>query len=185
MDALTALHTRTSAPRLSHPAPPDAVLENIYQAALRAPDHGRLRPWRFVVVSGEGLDKLGRLFADVASADDPGLSQAEREAAYAKAQRAPVIVVAVATVQKHPKVPRLEQLMSTAAAVQNMSVATFAQGYGAVWRTGPLAYHPLVREAFGVSGEDEIVGFLYVGTVERQNRVDDRLFVRDFFSDWV
>jgi nitroreductase len=64
MDALTALQTRTATPRLVEPAPAPAELEQILKAALRAPDHGMLRPWRFLVVTGEGRNRLGQLFAD-------------------------------------------------------------------------------------------------------------------------
>lgn len=184
MDALTALHTRVSSPRLTHPAPPADVLQNIYQSALRAADHARLRPWRYLTIQGEGLDKLGRLFVEAAIVDKGELSDDDKSKISNKALRAPLIIVAIAKVRDHPKVPRLEQLMSTAAGVQNMSLAAYAQGYGAVWRTGAMASHSVVRNGFGLKVDDEIVGFLYVGTVERQNRLDASLDVDDFFEAW-
>ncbi len=160
MDALENLHNRISINRLTEPAPSGAVLENIMRAALRAADHGRLQPWRFLVIEGDGLDHLGKLFVD-ASGDD--LNDAVKEKVAAKPHRAPMIIVAIASPRDLPKIPVIEQVISTGAAVQNMLNAAFAQGVGAMWRTGGLAYNPQVKEGLGLDEAESIVGFLYLG----------------------
>lgn len=180
MDALTALQTRTATPRLVDPAPAPAELEQILKAGLRAPDHGMLRPWRFLVVSGEGRNRLGQLFVDSLQPATPE----EREKLLNSPLRAPLVIVAIATVKDSPKAPAVEQLASTAAAVQNMSVAIHALDYGAIWRTGPVAYDPRVKQALGLQPTDEIVGYLYVGTPTFRDRPVPEHTLDNFVEYW-
>ena len=97
MDALTALHNRVSEPRLTGPAPSAEQQEALFQAALRAPDHARLRPWRFLVLEGQGLERLGELFAEAALArvGDPQAPEVLR--APSLPQRAPMVVIAISS----------------------------------------------------------------------------------------
>lgn len=184
MDALEALHTRVSAPRLGGAPPSDDVLDNIFQAALRAPDHALLRPWRFITIKHTGLRALGDLFANVTREMNPDASEAEIEKARAKPLRAPLIVVVVASVTEHAKVPYIEQVISAGTAAHSMLLAAHAQGVGAMWRTGGMAYHPGVHEGLGLSADEQIVGFLYMGEREGKSRNLPRLAVSDFVSDW-
>ena len=160
MDALTALQTRTATPRLVEPAPSGADLDAIIKAGLRAPDHGMLRPWRFLLVEGKMRAKLGELFVDALQPQ----TQEQKDKLLAAPLRAPLVIICVATIKEHPKVPPVEQIASMAAAIQNMSVAIHALGYGSIWRTGPVSQSNAVKHALGFSDRDEIVGFLYVGT---------------------
>jgi nitroreductase len=180
MDALVALHTRTAAPRLEEPAPGDAALDQILRAGLRAPDHGMLRPWRFLVVEGQARQKLGQLFADALQPKTPEEADKLRNSPL----RAPLIIVAIATVKEHPKVPALEQIESCAAAVQNMSLATHALGFGSIWRTGAPAYDPRVKSALGLKETDAIVGYLYVGTPTTRERPAPVHDVGAFVEHW-
>jgi nitroreductase len=180
MDALVALHTRTAAPRLEEPAPGDAALDQVLRAGLRAPDHGMLRPWRFLVVEGEARHKLGQLFVDALQPSSPEEAAKLRNSPL----RAPMIIVAVAAVKEHPKVPAIEQIESCAAAVQNMSVAIHALGFGAVWRTGAPAYNPRVKTALGLKESDAIVGYLYVGTPTTRERQAPVLNTADYVEHW-
>ena len=127
MDALHLLLNRSSQPRLSAPAPSDQVLENIMQAALRAPDHACLTPWQFIVCQGKGLDKLGALYEQ--SAIENGKSQQEIDRAVKLPHRAPMVVVAVAKYVEHEKVPRVEQIASASCGVMAMQMAAVAQGF--------------------------------------------------------
>lgn len=162
MDALELLVTRSSMPRLIEPAPTREQLAIIEAAALRAPDHMQLTPYRFYGYSGDARQQLSQLFAAAAKA------RGEDEVAVNHAAqlpfRAPLIIVAVMQHQAHDKVPRVEQICSAAAAVMAMQQACFAQGLGAIWRTGWLAQDDLVRSEFDLAEADELVGFLYVGT---------------------
>ncbi|OOE47198.1 NAD(P)H nitroreductase [Salinivibrio kushneri] len=162
MDALEMLLQRRSIPRLAAPAPSGDVLENIIQAGLRAPDHGALTPWQFVICEDEGLTRLSTILADAAQTN--GADEAAIEKARNAPLRAPMVVAVIARTRPHDKVPTIEQHISAGCATQAMQMAAVAQGFQGFWRTGAFAYHPAVREALSVEGDDQIVGFLYLGT---------------------
>jgi len=171
MNALEALHSRGSIGKLAEPAPRGEALDNMLKAALRASDHQRLRPWRFLIVDGAARERLGEIFAEAALAKDAQLPEEKRAEIAAKALRAPLIVVVVARLREHPKVPAIEQLLSAGAAAQLLLVAAHAQGFAGIWRTGGVAYDPLVRQRLGLEPGDEIVGFLYLGTAQAQKKI--------------
>jgi nitroreductase len=180
MDALVALHTRTAAPRLAEPAPGDAALEQILRAGLRAPDHGMLRPWKFLVVEGQARQKLGQLFVGALQPKTPEETEKLRNSPL----RAPMLIVAIAAVKENPKVPAIEQIESCAAAVQNMSLAIHALGFASIWRTGAPAHDPRVKQALGLKDSDAIVGYLYVGTPTTRERPAPVLNTADFVEHW-
>lgn len=165
MDVLEAIDSRASALRLSEPAPSTADLDRILAAAVRAPDHGRLAPWRFVVLEAAARERLGDALAALLRRKQPDAPEATLSAQRAKALRAPTIVVVVAHVERAHKVPEIEQLLAVGAGVQNMLLAAHALGYGAMWRTGAAAYDAQVKSALGIDADDHIVGFVYLGTV--------------------
>ncbi|MDB5849081.1 MAG: nitroreductase [Rhodoferax sp.] len=159
--ALDLLLSRSSPWPLTDPAPPDSVLNLAFDAALRAPDHGALRPWRFVVIRGAARDALGDLFAEAALARDP---DANAERMRAKAHAAPIVVaLGIHTVPGH-KVPEIEQTMTVAAGAMNLLNALHILGYGGFWASGPNAYDTRVRQALGFGPTDRLAGFLYIGT---------------------
>ena len=164
MDAIEALHTRVSCPALTEPGPTPEQLDKIYRAALRAPDHGLLRPWRFLQIEGAGLEELGQVLLRGALAENPDLSEDQQRRTLGLPLRAPCIIVVVATVRPHEKIPGIEQLMSATCAAQNMMLAAHALGLGMMWRTGGPAFNPVVRDGLGLEEGDQIVGFLYLGT---------------------
>ena len=164
MDALEALTTRVSVARLKEPGPTAEQLDRILRAAVRAPDHGVLRPWRFLVLRDEHRQRLGELFAEALRHDQPGLDEAALQRVREKPLRAPVMIVAMAKVDPESRIPEQEQVIATGAAVQNMMVAAHAQGIGAMWRTGAMARHPVVKRGLGLAERDIIVGFVYLGT---------------------
>ncbi|MFC1234256.1 NAD(P)H nitroreductase [Vibrio sp. F74] len=162
MDALELLLNRRSIAKLSEPAPGGAVLENIIKAGLRAPDHGGLTPWRFVISQGEGLKKLADILVSAANAEKSEQGVVDK---LAKAPfRAPMVITVIAKVTVHDKVPAFEQHLSAGCAAQSMQMAAVAQGFQGFWRSGTWMFHPVVREAFALETNDEIVGFLYLGT---------------------
>lgn len=184
MDALEALHSRVSVPRLVGPAPSQQQQQALFKAALRAPDHAWLRPWRFLVIEGDGLNALGRLFAQAAIADTPDFDPTELQRIQASTQRAPMMIVAISCHQKHDKVPSIEQDLSCAAAVSNMLVAAHAMGIGAVWRTGWLAYHDVVREGLGLAKHEQLIAFLYLGQPAGNIKPVPELETDEFFQEW-
>jgi nitroreductase len=185
MDALTLLTTRYSSSRLTEPAPAGEALQLIKQAALRAPDHGGLRPWRFVVFNGKAaLTKLGDIFAEAALEDEPTIANDLLERARQLPLRAPMVIACIAKCREHHKVPVAEQVQSAACAVMAMQQAAFAQGFGGIWRTGAYTQYEFVRQAMALAEDDEIVGYLYLGTSAAEAPVRQPLEVDDFFSDF-
>ena len=184
MKALDALHSRISVPRLSGPIPEAAVLENIYRSALRAADHGLLQPWRFLIIKHAALEKLGELFVKAALSDASEIAPEKLESIRRKPLRAPLILVTISSLKEHPKVPAYEQELSAAAATQNMLVAAHAQGVGAMWRTGSMAYHPQVMAGLGLARHEKIIGFLYVGTIDGPVRTLAEPELQKFFTEW-
>ena len=162
MDALELLITRRSASRLVEPAPAGEQLQNILRAGMRAPDHKTLQPWQFFVIEGEGRERFSAVLEKGAIA--AGSDEKAQEKARTAPFRAPLIITVVAKCQDHPKVPRWEQLLSAGCAVMAMQMAALAQGFNGIWRSGPLTDSPVVRDAFGCAEQDQIVGFLYLGT---------------------
>lgn len=171
MDALDALFARRSIARLVDPAPSDDDLATMLAAAVAAADHGELRPWRFVVLTGDDRLRLGDLMAamalaNVEEANDGEANDGETVAAQARTRplRAPMVVAAICRVQPG-NIPAPEQRDAVASAVGNLLVAATALGYGSIWRTGPAATAPQVRSGFGLADDDSIVGFVYLGTI--------------------
>jgi nitroreductase len=163
MDALESLITRQSAKTYGETAPTKEHLAQVLQAAVRAPDHGRLRPWRFMLIEGNQRRKFGELLAASALRRVPGLSEGDLQRERDKALRAPLIIVTACRVVPGTKVPAIEQLMAAGAATQNILLALHALGYAAAWKTGEAAYDTEVKKTLGLAADDYIVGFVYTG----------------------
>ena len=162
MDALELLINRRSASRLTEPAPSGEVLENILRAGMRAPDHGTLQPWRFVIIEGEARERFAEVL--VAAAITAGFDEKALEKARTGPLRAPQIIAVIAYCDVQHKVPVWEQVASASCAVMAMQMAAVAQGFNGIWRSGPWTEDASVREALGGREQDKVVGFLYLGT---------------------
>ncbi|HSC85466.1 MAG TPA: nitroreductase [Pseudomonas sp.] len=184
MQALDLLLNRVSVGRLLEPAPDAAQRELLFRAALRAPDHGQLRPWRFLTVEGAARARLGELFATALAAGNPEVKPEALDKARAMPLRAPLLVVVIARISAHPKVPEQEQLLAVGCAAQGILLAAHAQGFGAMWRTGELCYDARVRDGLGLEANERIVGFVYLGSVEGERRVPPALEPADFVGAW-
>ena len=182
MLALDLLLNRCSQPRLQAPAPEGQALENIKQAALRAPDHACLSPWKFIVCQNQGLIRLGEIFEQAAIFADK--SEKEIERAPQLPLRAPMVMVAIAKYTNHKKVPWVEQVASASCAVHAMQMAAVAQGFAGVWRTGSFAQDPIVKQAFELAEQDEIVGFLYLGSSAVTRLPKPKKNSAAFFENW-
>ena len=184
MDAVELLLQRVSSPILQEPGPDDATLEIMFQAALRAPDHARLRPWRFLVVSGDARLALGELLVQTAVAGQPDLSVEAQARVRAAPLRAPTLVLAICSLKEHPKVPEIEQKMSMAAAVQSLLLAAHALGVGGIWRTGELCYRPALAEGLGLADNEQLLGFVYLGTPGGNAKKIPAMDTSEFVSSW-
>lgn len=184
MNALDALHNRTSVPKLSAPAPDADQLRNICKAAFTAADHGMIKPWRFLIIRDESRLKLGDLFVAATKEDLPDSDPPFLERIRMKPLRAPLIIVTISHYRPHPKVPEIEQDLSAAAATQNMLLAAYAQHIGAYWRTGSMAYHPIVHAGLGITEREKIIGFLYLGQIAGATKNLSPLNIEDYFQQW-
>ncbi|WP_219413398.1 nitroreductase family protein [Pseudonocardia nigra] len=163
-DPLALLRDRRSRPALTAPAPDRDVLRHLLTAACSAPDHGRLRPWRFIVVDDAARGSLGDSFAAAHAERDPSADPAELDRTRAKALRAPMIVIVVGTTRPHPKVPEWEQRAAAACVAHGVVLGAHALGFGAMWRTGWFGEAPKVRAHLGLADGEEVTGWIYLGT---------------------
>jgi len=170
MSAIDILLQRNSHARLVEPGPSPEALDTILRAALRAPDHGRLRPWRYVVIAGERREALGHCFVD--SLRMRGITDPAKLDKAAKApSRAPMIIAGLLHAVEHNSIGRDEQGHAVAASLAVAQIAAESLGFGCMWRTGGYATDPLVIETLGGAPGDQVVGFLYVGTREGPSKL--------------
>ncbi len=184
MNKLYILQERVSVSKLQAPAPSSDTLHEVFKAAVRAADHGMMQPRRFLVISGEGLGQLSRVFVEAASKTNAAISPTVLEKVRNMPNRAPMIIVAIAKCRKDTKVPREEQVIACGASIQNILNAVFALGYGAIWRTGEMARDPHVKHELGLVADEEIVGFVYLGTPIQEFASPPKVDVERSYKVW-
>jgi len=154
------------------------------QAAQRAPDHAQLAPYRFLVITGEGRAALGALMVAARLAAAPDTDAATLAKLRLKPLRAPMMIIGIASPTPHPKVPEIEQLLTAGIALQNMSSMAWARGFGAIWRTGDLAYNHQVQAGLGLAEHEQVTGFLYVGEVEGRLKTPSKVPPNGLLAHW-
>ena len=179
-DRLGILLQRQSCGALGAPAPEGEALELIIQAALRVPDHQRLHPYAFIIATGDGLQRLGAIMQRAAIAAGKPDDVVQRS--IRMPGRAPMVVVVVATPRPHDLVPVFDQQLAAGCAVMAMKMAAGVLGFGGIWRSGWFMYDRLLHRELDLRDEDQIVGFLYLGTpkalVPPPPAIDSSGFVR-------
>ncbi|WP_395673746.1 nitroreductase [Phenylobacterium sp.] len=174
-----ALRRSASAMKLAEPGPNAAELETLLRLAARVPDHGKLSPWRFVILEGEGKAQLaGRLEALARSRGD--------QVATAKLGKLkiPPVGVAVISSPKEASIPEWEQLLSAGAVCTNLLNAALAMGYGANWITDWYAYDAEAMQILGLSGRERVAGFVFMGTSSEAPLERERPNVAALTSRW-
>jgi nitroreductase len=163
--ALALLHSRRSgsAKAMTGPGPSAEELTAILSAAVRVPDHGKLAPWRFVLIEGEARARLGNLLADCIHEDDMNASSERIEQERGRYLRAPLVIGVVSRVREGLPIPEWEQILSAGAVCQTTLLASHAMGYVANWITEWCAYHPRVKAALGLQSGERMAGFIYIG----------------------
>ena len=170
---------------LEEPAPDDAELERLLNPAMSAPDHGALRPWRFLAIRGASRDRLGDIFADALQRRQPDADADDIAAIRAKPLRAPLVVAVGAEItENHPKVPPEEQIVAAGCAAHALLLAAHAAGWGAIMLTGWPAHDETVRAALGFSEKDRLIGFVYMGTAPAERREKKRPDPARFLRTW-
>ena len=163
-----------SAKAMTGPGPSEKQLADILQAGARAPDHGKLFPWRFIVFEGDGRARMGDILAEVMEAEGERDKQVEEERG--RFLRAPVVIGVISHVREQHKIPVWEQELSAGAVCQNILIAATALGFVANWLTEWYAFHPVVKEKLGLKPGERVAGFIYIGhpreTLEERPRPD-------------
>ena len=159
-----------SAKAMSEPGPSKEQLAAILKAGARAPDHGKLFPWRFIVFQGDGRERFGRMLGEILEAEGERERQIDEETK--RFLRAPLVVAVISAAREQHKIPVWEQELSAGAVCQNLLIAATASGFVAQWVTEWYAYHPTVKERLGLKPGERVAGFIYIGTstVELEER---------------
>ena len=168
---------------MSDPGPSDDELRQILEAGMRVPDHGRLTPWRFLIIRGEARERLGEVMEASFRRDNPRAPEQRITREGQRFVRAPVVVAVVSKVTSGHKIPEWEQVLSSGAACQTMLIAALSMGFAAQWLTEWYAYDPEVGKALGLEGNDRIAGFLYIGNAAAANE-RARPNYEDVASEW-
>ena len=174
----------TPAKALADPAPDEDQLNQILEIAMSAPDHGRLRPYRFITIRGDARHALSEVFGRATKQRDPDVPDDYLKKQKDKPLRSPLIVVVVASPQASEKIPEIEQILSAGAAAHNILLASNAIGFGSVWLTGANAYDAFVCEALGLNTSEKIIGFIYLGTAKYDMSRSETPDLADKLSNW-
>lgn len=184
MDLFQAIHHRHSAGVMKPDPVPRDVIEQLLDAAAQAPNHYKVRPWRFVVLTGEGRSKLGAVMADVLKRRFPDLDSPALDRESAKPLRSPVVIAVGVDLPNETKVLEIENICAAAAACENILLAAEALGLGGHWRTGDAARDPEIKKFLGFAPEQNLIAFLYLGYTETVAELE----VRPGFQDrtrWI
>jgi nitroreductase len=188
MDMIDLLKTRASTPwrELGEPGPSEAEMREFLEAAVAGPDHGAVRPWRFIVVRGDAREAMGELFTKALLKRKPDADEATIEKDRDRMRRVPLMITVAARINpNHPKVPPSEQIVSAGLAAQAILLAAQSKGYGGVMLTGDHAYDPEVKEGLGLKESDEIIAFIYIGTAQEEQRAKKRPDPARFTAEWT
>lgn len=184
MDIHEAIRTRRSIGKVK-PDPVEPVLiHRILEAGTWAPNHYLTQPWKFFVMTGEGRKKkLGQVWANLAAEGLGDVTAEQRQEAMdkasLKAERSPVVIGVAVSPPDNKHAVEVEEYAAVHAAIQNMLLTAHALGLGAVWRTGDAAYHPFVKQIFGLSDREAMAGFIYVGYPDIKVPMRKRAAVED------
>ncbi|EPF71451.1 nitroreductase family protein [Acinetobacter rudis] len=177
------IHQRQSIGQLIEPAPNSEQLQRAVHAALTAPDHHRLKPTRFIVISAAQRQAFGELLAESMQAmGEQDQTQIERVKQHPF--RAPMLLLAITEVQQHPKVPEFEQLLSSGAAIENLLLSLQAQGFAAMWRSGPVVESKHLKQSLGLKEQDFISGIIYIGTAAKEIAARAPIDLTPYLSEW-
>jgi len=181
------LSRRSTSPKwLIEPGPTRVQIERIIAAAVAAPDHERLRPWRFLEISGAAREALADVFAEAKRLRSPGECPEEIERERERGRRAPVTLAVIARLTRDlAKVPVRDQYASIGAAIQNILLSAHAMGFGAKALSGAKVNDPFVCEALGVGPEEELVCFICMGTPADTPKERPRPAVAEHLTKWT
>ncbi|MGO4705886.1 nitroreductase [Microvirga sp. 2MCAF38] len=167
-ESLSRLQQRRSVPALwlTEPGPNPTDIDTLLTIAARVPDHGKLVPWRFIVIEGDGRRRLGEIAAAAFKADQPEAEAEKVAVELARFSHAPLVVAVVSRVKPHVKIPDWEQELSAGAVCMNLLNAAHALGFSASWLTGWTAFDRRVLDALGLAPDERLAGYVHIGTAK-------------------
>ncbi|SFR85719.1 Nitroreductase [Dyella sp. OK004] len=186
-NALSLLQQRRSVPsrQLGEPAPDEATLHALLEAAIRVPDHGKLVPYRLILLRGDAKLRFGERLAAMAIERNPDLPESNCEKDRLRYTFAPLVVAVVARIDGNSKVPAIEQNLSAGCVAYNLLLGAYAQGFGANWLTGWAAYDREVGGMLGLAENEHVTGFVHIGTPQIDVPDRDRPVLADLLSTWT
>lgn len=184
---LSLLQQRHSAPsrQLGAPAPAGDELQALLAVAVRVPDHGKLEPFRLILLQGEAKRAFGQRLAALSLRVNPDMPESKREKDRTRYDFAPLVVVVVSRLDEHSKVPVIEQQLSAGCVAYNLLLGAQALGYGAQWLTGWAAYDREAAAVLGLAGNEHVIGFVHIGTPQIEVPDRDRPALADVVSQWT
>ncbi|MGA9341627.1 MAG: nitroreductase [Rhodanobacteraceae bacterium] len=187
MKPLDFIASRRSVParQLGAPAPEGATLDALLTAAIRAPDHGKLVPWRLLLLRGDARISFGEAISAIHARNEPDIAPKALEKDRTRFGFAPLVVIVIARVESdHPKIPEQEQLLSAGCVAYNLLLAAQAQGFGAQWLTGWAAYDRDVATLLRLAGNERIIGFVHIGSAQETPPERVRPELATILSEW-
>jgi len=185
--SLDVLNQRRSVPsrQLGEPGPDEAQLRDLLTAAIRVPDHGKLTPWRLVLIRGDARAKLGAALAEMHLRHEADAPPSVIEKDRNRFSYAPLIVAVVARIEDdHPKIPAQEQLLSAGLVAYNLLLGAQAQGFGAQWLTGWAAYDREAADLLGLAANERVVAFVHIGSAGEPAPERTRPALESLLSEW-
>ena len=174
-----------SARLLAEPGPDEAALEKILQGASRVPDHGKIHPWRFIIIRGEARKTFGKVLRSAYTDQEADASEAKLDLEAERFTRAPLVIAVVSSIIVPHKIPEWEQSLSVGAVCLNLLYSAQAMGFGANWVTGWPAYDSDVKKALGHDADTDIIGFIFLGTPKETPADRPRPALSDIVSEWA
>ncbi|HEY9130573.1 MAG TPA: nitroreductase [Dyella sp.] len=187
LSALELLQQRHSAPsrQLREPAPDEGTLRTLLETAIRVPDHGKLEPFRLILLRGDAKLRFGERLTDIALRRHPDLPESKREKERLRYTFAPLVVAVVARIQSDSSVPAIEQQLSAGCVAHNLLLGAYALGFGAQWLTGWAAYDREAGALLGLAEHEHMVGFVHIGTPDIDIPDRDRPDLDSLLSTWT
>jgi nitroreductase len=188
MTALDFLNARRSVPsrQLGEPGPDAGQLDALLRAAVRVPDHGKLVPWRLLLIRGDARARLGELLMQTSLRKDPDTAPAALEKDRERFNHAPLIIAVIARIEnEHPKIPAQEHLLSAGCVAFNLLHAATALGFGAQWLTGWAAYDADIGAALALQANECVIAFVHVGTAREPAPERVRPDIASIVSEWT
>ena len=174
MELIDLIHTRHSIPKVKPDPIPRAMIEQLLSAAVQAPNHHRVRPWRFVVLQGDARLRLGDAMAQALKRRQPDTLEEALAVERSRPLRAPLLIAVGVDKPSDPKVLEIENVCAAAAAAQNLLLAAHALGLGAMWRTGSAATDPEIKAFLGFAPEQHLISFIYIGYPDGEYKFPER-----------